>query len=77
LLVRHLVLPGGPAGTKKVMEFIARDISQDTYVNIMAQYRPCYKAVRHPLPGRRITDTEYLQALQIAAEAGLTRIEAY
>jgi putative pyruvate formate lyase activating enzyme len=44
LLVRHLVLPRGLAGTKKVMEFIANHISKDTYVNIMAQYRPCYKA---------------------------------
>jgi len=76
LLVRHLVLPGGMAGTKKVMEFLANSVSRDTYVNIMAQYRPCYKAVGHPLLGRRIKNAEYLQALQIAAEAGLTRIQA-
>ena len=74
LLVRHLVLPRRLAGTKKVMEFIANHISKDTYVNIMAQYRPCYKAVDHPLLGRRIRSAEYLEALQIAADAGLTRI---
>ncbi|MGI6492526.1 MAG: radical SAM protein [Pelotomaculum sp.] len=76
LLVRHLVLPGGLAGTKKVMEFLAHSISRKTYVNIMAQYRPYYKAVGHPLLGRRITDAEYREALQTAAEAGLTRIQA-
>lgn len=75
LLVRHLVLPGGVAGTKKVMEFLAHHVSRDTYVNIMAQYRPCYKAVGHSLLGRRITNAEYRQALQIAADAGLTRIQ--
>ena len=76
LLVRHLVLPGGLAGTRKVMEFLAGNVSRDTYVNIMSQYRPCYKAAGHPLLGRRISDAEYFQALQIAAEAGLTRIQA-
>jgi putative pyruvate formate lyase activating enzyme len=76
LLVRHLVLPGGMANTKKVMEFIAQSISRDTYVNIMAQYRPCYKAVDHPVLGRRIRDAEYREALQIAVKAGLTRVQA-
>ena len=76
LLVRHLVLPGGMAGTKKVMEFLANSVSRDTYVNIMAQYRPYYKTVGHPLLGRKIRDAEYLQALKIAAKAGLTRIQA-
>jgi len=76
LLVRHLVLPGGLAGTKKIMEFLANSISRHTYVNIMAQYRPYYKALGHPLLGRRISDKEYREALQIAAEAGLTRVQA-
>lgn len=76
LLVRHLVLPGGKAGTKKVMEFLAQNVSRNTYVNIMAQYRPHYKAVGHPQLGRRVSNAEYLQALKIAAEAGLTRIQA-
>lgn len=76
LLVRHLVLPGGLAGTKKVMGFLANSVSRNTYVNIMAQYRPCYKAVGHPQLGRRIKDKEYLQALEIATEAGLTRVQA-
>ena len=76
LLVRHLVLPAGLAGTKKIMEFLAGEISLHTYVNIMAQYRPCYKAVGHPVLGRRIRAEEYREALQIAAKAGLTRGQA-
>lgn len=74
LLVRHLVLPEGMAGTEKVMRFIAEEISKDTYVNIMAQYRPYYKAVGHPVIGRRITFAEYQQAVDIARQAGLTRV---
>lgn len=76
LLVRHLVLPGGLAGTGKVLSFIAEEISKDTYVNIMAQYRPCYQAVGHPDLGRRITAREYREALALAAELGLTRVQA-
>ena len=76
LLVRHLVLPEGMAGTQKVMEFIATQISKDTYVNVMAQYRPSYKVVGHPVIGRRITGSEYRQALDIARRAGLTRVHA-
>ena len=41
LLIRHLVLPNGLAGTEAIMAYIANDISKNTYVNIMAQYRPC------------------------------------
>ena len=74
LLVRHLVLPEGMAGTKRVAEFVSRDISKDTYMNIMAQYRPYYKAVGHPSIGRRITMTEYREALAIARAAGLRRV---
>ena len=76
LLVRHLVLPRGLAGTEKVMDFLANEISRNTYVNIMSQYRPYFKAVGHSLLGRRIRDAEHSQALQIAANAGLTRVQA-
>jgi putative pyruvate formate lyase activating enzyme len=77
LIVRHLVLPGGLAGTREVMRFIAREISRDTYVNIMDQYRPCWKAEddpAHPLLGRRITPGEFEEAVSIAREEGLRRI---
>jgi putative pyruvate formate lyase activating enzyme len=75
LLVRHLVLPGGLAGTKKIMDFLAQKISSDTYINIMAQYRPHYQATGHAVLGRRIKNSEYRRALQIAKKAGLTRIQ--
>ena len=74
LLVRHLVLPEGLAGTERVVEFVSQDISKDTYMNIMAQYRPYYRAVGHPSIGRRITMTEYQEALDIARAAGLRRV---
>jgi len=53
LLVRHLVLPGGLAGSMEVIDFIAREISPNTYVNVMDQYHPCYKARGHPVLGAR------------------------
>lgn len=75
LLVRHLVLPGGIAGTEGVVKFIAEEISRDTYINIMDQYRPCYKAFDHPPMNRRITETEFRDAVGMALEAGLKRID--
>jgi len=76
LLVRHLVLPEGAAGTEKVMRCIAETISLNTYVNIMVQYRPYYKAVGHSVLGRRVTGREFRTALRIAAKAGLKRVHA-
>jgi putative pyruvate formate lyase activating enzyme len=74
LLVRHLVLPAGLAGTRKVMEFIAREISPDTYVNIMDQYRPCFHASGNPPLDRRITRAEFREAVAIAREEGIHRL---
>ncbi len=73
LLVRHLVLPEGLAGTSEIMEFIAEEISRDTYINIMDQYRPQYRAGEHPPLNRRITSREHRQAVRIATNAGLHR----
>jgi putative pyruvate formate lyase activating enzyme len=75
LLVRHLVLPGALSGTREIMNFIAREISKDTYVNIMNQYHPCHKAWKHPPLDRRITPTEYEEAIQSAMRTGLKRID--
>ncbi|HKZ15941.1 MAG TPA: radical SAM protein [Geobacteraceae bacterium] len=75
LLVRHLVLPAGLAGTAEVMDFIAREISPDTYVNIMDQYRPCYKAHEYPPLNRRITAAEFKEAVAIAREKGIHRLD--
>lgn len=75
LLLRHLVLPGGIAGTREVVRFIAEEISKNTYVNIMDQYYPCYKAYEHPPLDRRITGKEFAEAIALAREAGLTRLD--
>jgi putative pyruvate formate lyase activating enzyme len=75
LLIRHLVLPGGVAGTERVMRFIAEEISPNSYINIMAQYRPEYRADQFPELNRRITAEEYLRAVAVAKECGLTRLD--
>ena len=75
LLVRHLILPHGLAGTKGIVNFLSEEISRNTYVNIMAQYRPCYNAFQIPSLGRRISSTEFREALSLAQEAGLSRLD--
>lgn len=75
LLVRHLVLPGDLAGSDRVMEFLAREISPSTYLNIMDQYYPCYRASEHPEIARRITAQEYRAALEAAERHGLRRLD--
>ena len=75
LLLRHLVLPEGIAGTREVVQFIAEEISKNTYVNIMDQYYPCYQAFDHPPLDRRITKEEFKEAIKFAREAGLTRLD--
>ncbi|MEJ2132103.1 MAG: radical SAM protein [Gammaproteobacteria bacterium] len=74
LLVRHLVLPNGVASTREVLTFLAEEISTDTYLNLMDQYRPCYRAGRHPPIARRITSEEYERALRLARNLGFTRL---
>jgi putative pyruvate formate lyase activating enzyme len=71
LLVRHLVLPGGLAGTPEVVRFLRDQVSPDTYINVMQQYRPCYRAHELPPLDRPITNQEYAKAVQMAREAGL------
>jgi putative pyruvate formate lyase activating enzyme len=75
LLVRHLVLPGDLAGTRQVLGFIAAELSRDTYVNLMGQYRPEYRAAEHPPLDRRPTAAELLRAHEIAGELGLHRLD--
>jgi putative pyruvate formate lyase activating enzyme len=74
LLVRHLVLPEGLAGTSEVVRFLA-SLSRDTYLNVMDQYRPCYKAGHLPPLDRPITRAEYQEAVRLAQEAGLYRLD--
>ncbi len=77
LIIRHLVMPGGIAGTREIMRFIADEISSDTYVNIMAQYYPAGKVDEKNYPdiNRHVTREEYDEALAIAREAGLLRLD--
>ncbi|MGC8993737.1 MAG: radical SAM protein, partial [Candidatus Aenigmatarchaeota archaeon] len=74
VIVRHLVLPNGLAGSREILEFIAKEISKNTFINIMDQYTPYYKAFEYPELSRRITSKEYFEVLQIAKELGLKRI---
>ncbi|MGQ9653490.1 MAG: radical SAM protein [Thermodesulfobacteriota bacterium] len=76
LLVRHLVMPAGLAQTRKAMEFLANEISQETYVNVMDQYRPCGEAHTHPDLSRRITQQEYREAVEAARKSGLHRLDS-
>lgn len=69
LLIRHLVLPGGLAGTERVMKFIADEISPYSYINIMDQYHPEFKASQYPGLDRRITSAEFQEAVLIAKRA--------
>jgi putative pyruvate formate lyase activating enzyme len=75
LLVRHLILPHGLAGTGEVMRFLAREISKNTYVNIMDQYYPCGEVHSDLYLNRRITLEEYNEALECAKKEGIHRLD--
>jgi len=75
LLVRHLVLPNNLAGSEQIVKFLADEISPNTYVNLMDQYRPAFKANQFPKLKRQITTTEYRHAVHLANEAGLQRLD--
>lgn len=75
VLVRHLVLPEGLAGTREVARFLAREVSPHTYVNVMGQYRPDNRAWDHPQLRRPITRGELVEAVRIAREEGLSRFD--
>ena len=75
LLVRHLVMPGGLNETGEIMGFLARKVSRDTYVNVMDQYRPCGKAYQCPPIDRRLNKDEYQEAIELARDAGLRRLD--
>jgi len=77
LMIRHLVMPSGVSGTKEIIGWIARNLPKDTYLNIMSQYTPMYKAHEYPAIARRITRKEYSTAIRAAREAGLTNVEIH
>jgi len=75
LLVRHLVMPNELAGTAAVARFLARDVSADTYINVMGQYRPCFKASHYPELDRSPTRQELEDARRAVQDAGLHRLD--
>ncbi len=75
VLLRHLVMPGGLAGTREVMRFIASEISRNTYVNIMPQYRPCGRADEIPGLSRHPSDEDFEEAFRAAREEGVARLD--
>ncbi len=75
LLVRHLVLPNGLAGTGEILRFLAEEISPNTYVNLMDQYRPAYKAHHYPDLSRPLARREFDDALKMAKEMGIRRLD--
>ena len=75
LMIRHLVMPNDVSGTGEVIDWIATNLPKDTYVNLMSQYTPRYKAIDYPELSRKITREEYTDAINHAKEAGLTNLE--
>ncbi len=73
LLVRHLVMPNGLAGSEELARFLAEEISKDTAINVMAQYRPCFKAHEFPDISRRPHIEEIKEAVETFRSAGLHR----
>ncbi len=75
LMIRHLVMPNNASGTKGVIQWIAKHLPKDTYLNLMSQYRPMYHAFDYPEISRRITIKEYADAVRWAKKAGLTNLD--
>ena len=75
LLIRHLVMPAGLAGTRQIMRFISRRISPNTYVNIMPQYRPCGKAGEMRELARPLSAEDFRNALADARAEGISRLD--
>jgi len=77
LIVRHLVLPDGMAGTEEMAIFLAEEVSTDTYLNIMDQYHPCHRARHIPELNRPASDEEFANAVALAQQRGLNRLDSY
>jgi len=75
LLIRHLVMPNNVAGTSHIMDFIAKELSINSYVNVMDQYRPCGNAGTDEFINRRLDSKEFKEAMDMARGAGLVRLD--
>ncbi|MBI5967547.1 MAG: radical SAM protein [Deltaproteobacteria bacterium] len=76
LMIRHLVMPNRVAGTEKFVQWVAKNLPKDTYVNIMAQYRVEYRAFEYPEIARGITVQEFLEAIDWAKKYGLINLDS-
>src|SRR5581483_10412344 len=78
LLIRHLVMPGALDETRAILEWIARELGPDTYVNLMDQYYPAGKVTENQYPelNRRLSPEEFAQARAMARDFGLRRLDA-
>jgi putative pyruvate formate lyase activating enzyme len=74
LLVRHLVMPEHLEDSIEILTFLATEISKETFVNVMNQYRPCHEADRFPEIAHRPSGDEFRSTLDVAREVGLTRV---
>lgn len=74
-MIRHLVMPNNVSGSKEVMKWIGSNLPKDTYINLMSQYRPVYKAFNYSEISRTISKTEYFEVIKVAHEIGLTNLE--
>jgi putative pyruvate formate lyase activating enzyme len=75
LMIRHLVMPNNAGGSEEIMAWIAETLPKDTYVNIMAQYHPAYKAFDYRELSRRITGDEYRRVVERARQLGLSNLD--
>jgi putative pyruvate formate lyase activating enzyme len=78
LLVRHLVMPNHVENSKRILRFVAEELSPETYVNVMGQYRPCHLAAReerYGAIGRPVSPEEYREVVAYARELGLARLD--
>ncbi|MCM8785958.1 MAG: radical SAM protein [Candidatus Omnitrophica bacterium] len=75
LMIRHLVMPNNVSGSEEILEWIVKNLPKDTYINIMAQYTPHYKAFDYSEIARRVTIEEYRKVVKKAKELGLTNLD--
>jgi putative pyruvate formate lyase activating enzyme len=75
LMIRHLVMPGDVSGSQEAMEWIANHLPPDTFVNIMIQYRPAYRAHLYPEIDNYVSRQEYAAVVAKARACGLTNLD--
>jgi putative pyruvate formate lyase activating enzyme len=74
-MIRHLVMPNDVGGTKEILAWIASSLPKDTYVNVMSQYRPTFRAFEFPEIARPLTRAEYQEAVSEGRRLGLTNLD--